>query len=116
MSFNNQTDQLNVLNMAYATVPDIVAFSRFMGDNNLWEEAQAYIEDKGCASILVSVEPIRAIQQLLRQKLFAGELSESARPFVEMVCGPLPDPHTPGSPTRPGYPPDPGPPPPPVEQ
>jgi len=113
MPKEDNKNNINVLNLTYVNTKRFHIFMKFIADNNLWEEAVNHLEAHGCTSILVSDEPIRAIQRLLLQKLSAGELDaqrERGRPIAESAtCGaPLPDPHTPGSPSYPGYP---GPPP-----
>lgn len=36
-------------------------FMRYIAENNLWDEAEAHLEEHGCTDLMVSGEPILAI-------------------------------------------------------
>lgn len=57
-----------------------VAFMKGIAADDLWEEAERHLENRGYTEILVSWEPIKAVQELIQQKLDNGEqLNEHSR-------------------------------------
>jgi hypothetical protein len=111
---------LNIFNLTHTSIRQFVFFMKAIADNNLWDEAEQHLKSRGCTRIILSVEPIGAIQQMLQQKIqqkpSAGNklTPQIIRVSGSISClhpvGPLPDPHPPEPPGgRPGGPP-PGPP------
>jgi len=114
------------------SIKQFAFFMKAMAENELlWEEAELCLDDNWITHLVVSSAPIIAIQELLRQKIHAGDsLSLRGRRVALCGCGGPPGP--PGGPPRfppphggggdggtpPGPPPDgggDGPPPPPPE-
>jgi hypothetical protein len=78
-----------------------------LAENDLWDEVAAYLEDHGHVQVTVGAEPIRLIQELLKEKVANGEpvSKRAARFLMSATCGPLPPPKFPPPPPPPPPPP-----------
>jgi hypothetical protein len=57
-----------------------VAFMKAIAADDLWEEAERHLENRGYTEILVSWEPVKAVQEFIQLKLDnGGPLSEHSR-------------------------------------
>ena len=65
------TPELNVLNLTQVSLERFVFFMRVIADNDLWDEALSHLHSLGGHDILVSLEPIEAVQQFVRQRVLA---------------------------------------------
>lgn len=107
---------LNILNLANPSVRQFKVFLKALAENDLWEEIERDLVKRGCRELLISIEPIRAIQELLRQKIAKGHsLTAQAKILPDSACRlppprPFPDPHPPDPPGGPPGGPPPGPP------
>ena len=43
-----------------------------LAENNLWDEAERYLEESGCRDLLMSEAPIRLLQAMIRERVGAG--------------------------------------------
>ena len=57
--------ELDVENVTRVPVRRFAFFMKAIADNDLWDEVEFHLEDLGCTEVMVSSEPIAAIQELL---------------------------------------------------
>ncbi len=90
--------ELDVENVTRVPVRRFAFFMKAIADNDLWDEVEFHLEDLGCTEVMVSSEPIAAIQELLSSKVAAGEqLSSRTKRVAECACfGPGTGPGGPG--------------------
>lgn len=96
---SDQVDKMNIDNLTQISIRRFSFFMKFIAENNLWDEAELYLEDHGCQEIVVSSEPIAAIQNLVKEKS-AGEPvnKRGLRVMASITCGgghPTPPPKPP---------------------
>lgn len=84
---SNQTDE-NYL--TETSVEQFKLFMRFIGDNDLWDEAEQQLRADGIYTVVVSSRPIESIRRLITDKLLTSDrLSRqaNAQALVIARCG-----------------------------
>jgi hypothetical protein len=88
--------EYNAENLTKVSVRRFSFFMKCIAENNLWDEVELHLEDLGCTELIISHEPITAVQELLKTKVSAGEQLSSRTPrVIASGCGVAP----PGPPT-----------------
>jgi hypothetical protein len=60
-----------------------------IAENNLWSEIESLLKEMGCTEVIISSEPIAAVQELFSRKMTSGEqLSSRGRRVAFCSCGP----------------------------
>lgn len=91
---------LNVENLTRVSVRRFSFLMKCIAENNMWDEVELYLEELGCTDVIVSVEPIGAVQELFKRKIAAGEqLSPRTKVVIECGCG-VSHPGPPGGPPK----------------
>jgi hypothetical protein len=83
---------MNLLNLTQTSMTQFRAFMKFVADNNLWDEAEARLNELGYKEIIVSAEPINVIRQLPQEKVATEHFQEAhaklgAKAIIECGCG-----------------------------
>jgi hypothetical protein len=79
---------VNVENVTRVSVRRFAFFMKGIAENDLWDEVQLHLEDLGCTEVVVSSEPIAALQELVARQLAEGEqLSPRAKRVAQCGCG-----------------------------
>lgn len=88
---------LNSLNLTIVTLERFFYAMQTVAENDLWDEAEEYLKSRGCESLAISLEPILAIQAMLRNQRtaelgedFDGERTGKAGrvdKFIASACG-----------------------------
>jgi len=62
---------------------------KYIAEGNLWDEFEAHLEDEGYTELMISAEPIAAMQDLIRQKVATGnEVHKRGQRFMDSIgCG-----------------------------
>ncbi|MFF3448616.1 hypothetical protein ACFYXJ_15965 [Streptomyces sp. NPDC002667] len=61
--------EINILNLNVVSLKRFVFAVRTISQNDLWDEVLEELDARGCHSIALSVEPIEAMKDALRQRL-----------------------------------------------
>ncbi|ROR46569.1 hypothetical protein [Kitasatospora cineracea] len=61
--------EINVLNMNVVSLKRFVFAVRTISQNDLWDEVVEELAARGCHSIAISVEPIEAMKDALRERM-----------------------------------------------
>ena len=59
---------LNTLNLTVVSLERFIFAMRTIAENDLWDDAYKHLKSRGCDTIAVSVEPILALQGMLRKR------------------------------------------------
>jgi len=80
---------MNIKKLTQISVRRFSFFMKCIAENDLWDEAEIWLEELGCTEIRVSSEPIAAVQELLKRKVNEGEpLSARTKLVAESAgCG-----------------------------
>ena len=91
---------LNTLNLTVVSLERFVYAMQTIAEADLWDDAHDYLKSRDCESIAISVEPILAIQAMLRNKRAAELPDDSAAErtgtdarvdtFIASACAPPP--------------------------
>lgn len=81
----------------------LISLNRFVfvmkaiAENDLWDEAALYLEDKGQSKVPVSKVQIGVLQELIKEKIAEGAPinSRGSRFLRSLTCGGVPQPQVP---------------------
>lgn len=80
--------RLDIENVRRVSVRRFSFFMKGVAENNLWSEIQSLLEEMGCTEVIISSEPIAAVQELLSRKVTSGEqLSSRGMRVAHCYCG-----------------------------
>lgn len=76
-------EPVNIDNLTLTSVPRFIKFVRYLANNDLLGEAEKHLIAQGCKELYVSVEPIRNVQNMLKEKVKSGvSLSEDTKNVI----------------------------------
>jgi hypothetical protein len=92
---------LNALNLTIVSLERFVFVMRTIAEADLWYDAEAYLKNRGCHSMAVSLEPILALQAMMERRRTAERESadgaaerdgagERIDRFIASACAPPP--------------------------
>ncbi|GAA3335522.1 hypothetical protein GCM10020358_04180 [Amorphoplanes nipponensis] len=69
---------LNPLNLTVVSLERFFYAMRTIAENDLWDDAHRHLKSRGCDTIAISVEPILALQGMLRKRRTSSGVSPAA--------------------------------------
>jgi hypothetical protein len=66
---------LNTLNLTVVSLERFFYAMRTIAENDLWDDAQKHLKSRGCDTVAISLEPILALQGMLRKRRALSEVS-----------------------------------------
>jgi hypothetical protein len=78
---SSQESAVNVFNLTHTSIGQFVFFMKALAENDLWDQVEQHLESQGCTSIIVSAEPIRAVQEMLKKNAFGPEPTHRKRAY-----------------------------------
>ncbi len=83
-------------------IEDFKQFAKLIADFDLWDEMEDLLKSQGLTTLLIEVEPLRAIGLRLQEKIATGDLPANL-PVIQLCgcngpVGPRPGPTTPSNP------------------
>jgi hypothetical protein len=108
---------IDVETVARVRIRQFMFFMKAIAEDDLWDDVEVLLEERGYLELVISSEPIGVVQQMLQNKVKVGEpLSSRTRRVVDCGCGVSnPGPPKPVTPPSHGGGGDGGPPPPPPQ-
>lgn len=65
---------LNTLNLTVVSLERFIFAMRTIAENDLWDDAQEHLKSRGCDTVAISLEPILALQGMLRKRRSLSEV------------------------------------------
>jgi hypothetical protein len=93
----------DALNPIQVPINRFIFVMKALAEDDLWDDAAAYLQDHGHVQVTVDEELLRLIQDMLKHMVANGEpVSRRALRFMlSATCGPLPPPRFPPPPPPP---------------
>jgi hypothetical protein len=80
--------RMDIENVGRVSVRRFSFFMKGIAENNLWSEIESLLEEMGCTEVVISSEPMAAVQELLKRKVTSGEhLSPRGLRAAASDCG-----------------------------
>ncbi|MFI1205334.1 hypothetical protein K2224_36275 (plasmid) [Streptomyces sp. BHT-5-2] len=80
-------EELNLLHLEAVSLKRFAFVAKAISENGLWDEVLAHLKDKSCDSIVVSIEPVRSVQAMLRERKALASEGESPEAVEEDGAG-----------------------------
>jgi hypothetical protein len=69
---------LNTLNLTVVSLERFLFAMRTIAENDLWDDAHQHLKSRGCDTVAISIEPILALQGMLRKRRASGWVSPAS--------------------------------------